>query len=250
MSPINTQPPLPLARRGSINTRGHSRMNTSPELANFNRPSPPPITASIDETIHENQQVVILEADPNPPMILPELQHLSSPPPPPPPPLFSHSPKSSLGVINIAIDENSASLRDAQSKSPIGEATSPSSHHRRGRGSVSENLGMTFRKVTDRMRSTSRSRNKSPPMSHEPAPYETLPQFSFPRSASARSPVDGMNQFGTLPISQVTSPVEQPEGAEGENIPFYRHPKEIRANMPPEQLQQGVYQKPESVPMV
>jgi hypothetical protein len=250
-SPITAQPPLP--RRGSL-SRGHARMNTSPDLGqgNFKRASPPPITASIDETIHENQ-VVILESDPNAPMILPELQHLSAPPPPPPPPLFSHSPKGSLGVINIAIDENPTA---AQSRSPLNETISPvagSPLHRRGRGSVSENLGMTFRKVTDRMRSTSRSRNKSPPMpAHEPAPYESLPPFSFPRSASARSPVEGNNnQFGNMAppsVAQRMDPVSPQDGSN--NAPFYRHPKEIRANMPPAQLQQGAYQPTETPPMV
>ncbi|KAF2196764.1 hypothetical protein GQ43DRAFT_484676 [Delitschia confertaspora ATCC 74209] len=256
LSPTTFQPNL--SRQNSLSNRsGHSRMNTSPDLGqpNYKRVSPPPITASIDETIHENQ-VVILEADPNDPPILPELQHLSGPPPPPPPPLFTHSPKNSLGVINIAIDENpSGSSLSAQSKSP-NEVVSPLTNsspsvHRRGRGSVSENLGMTFRKVTDRMRSTSRSRNKSPPIMHEPAPYESLPQFSFPRNASARSPVNGNNdQFGSMipppppppPMAPGTEQVIPPDNESNSNGVFYRHPREIRANMPPDQLQQGVYQ--------
>jgi hypothetical protein len=97
------------------------------------------------------------------------------------------------------------------------------------------------------MRSTSRSRNKSPPTAmHEPAPYESLPAFSFPRSASARSPVEGNNQFGSMTASSAEPAAPQEGTTLGQ--PFYRSPKEIRANMPPEQLQQGVYQPIEAQP--
>lgn len=255
LSPVNMAPRIsptyPLGRRGSLGgNRGHSR-NTSSDGTNYKRISPPPITASIDETIHENQ-VVILETDPAAPPLLAELQHLAAPPPPPPAPLqLNTSPKSSM-FINVAIDENP--IEKAQEAiSPI--ASSPHSH-RRGRGSVSENIGMTFKRVTERMRSTSRSRNKSPPMRAEIAPYESVPEFAFPRSASARSPIEGHGQeyFGKFspppppppppqPMEQVVSPIENPQ------FSGYRHPKEIRANMPPETLQAGVYQ-PVETPMI
>ncbi|KAF2463318.1 uncharacterized protein BDR25DRAFT_113826 [Lindgomyces ingoldianus] len=255
-SPITSQPSQ--GRRGSLSNRGHARMNTSPDLSappNYKRVSPPPITASIDETIHENQ-VVILEQDLSAPPLLAELQHLAGPPPPPPPPLFNHSPKSSLGVINIAIDEDS-SEKPQDSVSPIGGPTTsppPSVHgHRRGRGSVSENLGMTFKRVTERMRSTSRSRNKSPPMRNDISPYESVPEFSFPRGAGARSPHEGNNMFQQLPpppppppqpMEQVVSP--DAEVSKNQQFQGYRHPKEVRANMPPQMLQQGVYQPVEN----
>lgn len=257
VSPVNIAPrisptlPQP-TRRGSLGgNRGHLRMNTSPDLSvgpDHKRVSPPPITASIDETIHENQ-VVILEQDPNAPTLVAELQHLATPPPPPPAPASSNpnSPKSSVGLINIAIEEKP---QDAASPVAGPSATSsPINTHRRGRGSVSENIGMTFKRVTERMRSTSRSRNKSPPVQAGPSPYESVPEFTFPRSASARSPVDnrGTEYLGKLspppppptqPMEQAISPIDELRNSQFQG---YRHPKEIRANMPPQQLQPGVY---------
>jgi hypothetical protein len=44
-------------------------------------------------------------------------------------------------------------------------------------------------------------------------------------------------------MEQVVSPIENPQ------FSGYRHPKEIRANMPPETLQAGVYQ-PVETPMI
>ncbi|KAF2869890.1 hypothetical protein BDV95DRAFT_90379 [Massariosphaeria phaeospora] len=264
-SPNNSAPKIsptfPQGRRGSLGgNRGHTRMNTSPDVSsssptNYKRISPPPITASIDETIHEDQ-VVILEQDPNATQMVAELQHLATPPPPPPPPLFANSPKSiksNAGFINIAIEEN-PNERTQDAASPVSgpTATSPQSH-RRGRGSVSENLGMTFKRVADRMRSTSRSRNISPPSSMRDAisPYESVPAFAFPRSASARSPAEGNTEsyFGRFspplptasqPIDQISSPVDDHKNPQ---FAGYKHPKEIRANMPPVQLQPGVYQQ-------
>ena len=250
LSPVNMAPRIsptyPLGRRGSLGgNRGHSR-NGSSDGTNYKRISPPPITASIDETIHENQ-VVIIETDPAAPPLLAELQHLAAPPPPPPAPLnLNSSPKSSM-LINVAIEENPVE-KAPEAVSPV--AASPQSH-RRGRGSVSENIGMTFKRVTERMRSTSRSRNKSPPMRAEIPPYESVPEFAIPRNGSARSPIEGHGQeyFGRFspppvqPMEQVVSPIENP------NFAGYRHPKEIRANMPPETLQQGVYQ-PVEPPMI
>jgi hypothetical protein len=256
LSPVNMAPRIsptyPLGRRGSLGgNRSHTRMNTSPDILpppNYKRVSPPPFHASIDETIHESQ-VVILEQDPGAPPLLAELQHLAPPPPPPPPPApilhINTNSKSNAGFISIAIDENPEKPQDAIS--PV--ATSPHSH-RRGRGSVSEGIGMTFKRVTERMRSNSRSRNKSPPMSRpDISPYESVPEFSFPRSASARSPTEGHGgeYFGKLspppppppmPMEQTISPID-----ESRNPQFagYKHPKEVRANMPPQMLQAGVY---------
>ena len=150
-----------------------------------------PITVSIEET---------LEAAPQPPPLLPELQHLSPPPPPPPPPpptlfLPSHTHTSSVssgsgvGVINIGIEGQS------RSGTPVVDVpatvvecdvvpviqTSPS--HRRGR-SVNENFSSKMKSISERMRSTSRGRNnaKSPPLgmiSDTPSPYESLPPLYF-----------------------------------------------------------------------
>ena len=244
----SVQAAITAPRRSSLTNRGHNRLNTSQDVG-WKRVSPPPITASIDETLHENQ-VVIIEQDPNAPPILAELQHLAGPPPPPPPPVaFGHSPKSSLGVINIVIDENSGNCNQ---QTPV-EAASPNTSgsptlHRRGRGSVSENLGQRFRQVTDRMRSTSRSRNKSPPAEyHNPSPYESIPpSIPFSRRDAKSPSQESGAQFGAIPVpppaplasglgGQLMEQVIPPDDAKNALSSFagYRNPKEIRANMPP-----------------
>jgi hypothetical protein len=43
-------------------------------------------------------------------------------------------------------------------------------------------------------------------------------------------------------MEQVVSPIEGQQ-------PFYKHPKELRANMPPDTLQPGVY-IPDNTPMI
>ncbi|KAF2276235.1 uncharacterized protein EI97DRAFT_53004 [Westerdykella ornata] len=232
------------SRRESLSRRG----NTS-DVPNYKRVSPPPITASIDETIHDSQVVIIEQQDPSAPPLLAELQHLAGPPPPPPPPLFAHNSKPSLGVINIAIDEESGEKQGPVSPISAPPPTGSPHVHRRGRGSVSENIGMTFKRVTERMRSTSRSRNKSPPLTREIAPYESIPELAIPRNAGTKSPSETSDsQFGNLvpPPPPPPQPLEQvipPTTDESQNSQFqgYRHPKEVRANMPPETLQQGVY---------
>lgn len=256
ISPVNVAPRIsptyPPGRRGSAGSRGHARMSNAPNTSatpNYKRVSPPPVTASIDETIHESQ-VIILEQDPAAPPLLAELQHLAGPPPPPPPPLYTQSRKNSLGVINIAIDEKpNDKPQDAASPTSGPAGTGSPITHRRGRGSMSDNLGMTFKRVAERMRSTSRSRNKSPPLRQDMSPYESIPEFSFPRSATARSPTEG----NELPFSRLSPPpppplhpMEQaisPIDVSNPQYVVYRHPKEVRANMPPETLQAGVYQQ-------
>ncbi|KAH8731245.1 hypothetical protein GQ44DRAFT_736332 [Phaeosphaeriaceae sp. PMI808] len=258
LRPSPTYPPS--GRRPSLGSnRGHLRQNTSPEIlpaTNYKRISPPPFTASIAETIHETPR---------------------HPPPPPPPPLNLGG-ANHIGMINIAIDEGSADKLLEVSPASVPTTTSPHAH-RRGRGSVSDNLGMTFKRVTERMRSTSRSRAKSPPMMRavDISPYESVPEFSFPRTTttpSARSPPpqpegssggsvnnpelyfinNNSSSSGSssmvpppppppppMPMEQVISPIE--------GQPFYKHPKELRANMPPATLQAGVY-SPGDTPMI
>ncbi|KAI4707938.1 hypothetical protein J4E89_007568 [Alternaria sp. Ai002NY15] len=264
-------PTFPMGRRPSVGgSRGHSRQNTMPDVlpqTNYKRHSPPPITASIAETIHENQnhnQVIIIdqEEDRAPPL-LSQLQHLATPPPPPPPPLNLGG-HNGIGMINIAIDSNSPGEKPME-VSPTNPSATGSPHaHRRGRGSVSENLGMTFKRVTERMRSTSRGpqRAKSPPITMtraERSPYESVPEFSFPRGPNTRSPPgDSGNHHDSYfnqvpppppPPPPMPQPMEQvipPDNGQ----PFYRNPKELRANMPPNTLQAGVYQGGENTPMI
>ena len=164
----------------------------------------PPVTASIDETLHATEpsvQVVSVEAPP----LLPELQHLSMPPPPPPPPPpfygnnaanHSASSGSGLGVINIAMDDAGSGAvievpaypapqqngrpPDLEMRaSPPPTAARSNSNHRRGR---SENFSSKIKGITERMRSTSRGRNTKSPQtesSNTPSPYESVPPLYF-----------------------------------------------------------------------
>ncbi|KAL1626807.1 hypothetical protein SLS56_006709 [Neofusicoccum ribis] len=258
------------SRRESVSSRGSGNK----------RISPPPITASIDETLHGDQIIVVgePEAKENPPLLA-ELQHLAAPPPPPPPPMYhsGHS-RTGSGVINIAIDENPSGRTTTPAMPPPidipindnlpSRPQTGSPHmHRRGRGSVSESIGSRLRGVTERMRSTSRSRAKSPPNdygSHAPSPYETvipgLPvDFGHSRSNSSyqqrtKSPLSESQHFGDQipppppPVPQMGSPsfmeqvIPPDSNAPSRNADrgYMRHPREVRANMPPEQVQPGV----------
>ncbi|KAI9703787.1 MAG: hypothetical protein M1836_007557 [Candelina mexicana] len=231
---------VPPSSRRRNPSPGGDRSNPRKVAPGMNQPgtlgykSPPPVLISIDEAIQASAPVIDIHnndkkpAPPPPPPLLPELQHLSgptSPPPPPPPPSIfkpghtytnSGSSGSAVGVINIGIDDGSRGGTPAIT--PVIEVPPPpstSSHsHRRGR-SVNENLSSRIRGVTDRMRSTSRSRiNKSPPVEHHnnPSPYESVPPLW------TEQPVRG-NSSGTYT---------------GE-----KHPREVRAGMTPEQVRTG-----------
>ncbi|KAI9687732.1 MAG: hypothetical protein M1822_001812 [Bathelium mastoideum] len=270
-------------RRGS-----HARKPSQPETlmnTTYKQPSPPIVTASIDETLHEDQVVIIEDVgDSSPPPVLDELRHLATPPPPPPPPSIYHTHQhsgsvNSLGVINIGIEDqprhaspiaaNPSEVAKARGGSEMpssGPTPSGSPNmHRRGRNSVSDNIGSRIRGVAERMRSTSRSRNKSPPIeSFTPSPYETvLPPIPFGRHGSegrTKSPletiadsIDNSRVGGHMlpPPPPPLAPAEQYyDGAKppSRNNGFqgYKHPREVRANMPPEQIQPGVYLPSES----
>jgi hypothetical protein len=256
---LRPSPTYPISRRPSLGSnRGHLRQNTSPEILpplNYKRVSPPPITASIAETIHESE-VVVIDVDKisaSSPPVLSQLQHLATPPPPPPPPLNLGG-LSNIGMINIAIDEHPVEKPSEVSPTKVATTSSPQTH-RRGRGSVSDNIGMTFKRVTERMRSTSRTGARSPPTRvADISPYESVPEFSSFRGAAQQSPPiyngNSENYFNTIPppppppqpMEQVVSPIEGQQ-------PFYKHPKELRANMPPDTLQPGVY-IPDNTPMI
>ena len=158
--------------------------------------------------------------------------------------------------------------------SPIERMTSPADRAvttspnatRRGRGSVSESFGTRFRDLSDKMRSTSRNRVK-PPAEYRPSPYESIPpppmpiqhhrHESEPRAKSPYEQAMAAQNRHQIPPPPPFQPFRLPEGRlEETSVPpvslprsqsaagGYRNPKEIRANMPPETLQQGVYQTP------
>lgn len=143
-------------------------------------------------------------------------------------------------------------------------ASTASPTHRRGHGSISESFGSRIRGVADRMRSHSKSRAKSPPMLEATTyvpPYETaLPtdRVGHQRKKSvsrAKSPYEqamAEQQKSMLPPPPPPAPGPPTTGEQSKfsETPVpprslstkengYRHPKEVRANMPPEQLQSG-----------
>ncbi|KAK4544982.1 hypothetical protein LTR36_003887 [Oleoguttula mirabilis] len=156
---------------------------------------------------------------------------------------------------------------------PMDRATtaSPSMQRHRGRGSVSDTLGSRFRGVTERMRSQSRGANrvKGPPMPDAyQAPYETVlppvPSNHGRRESlsRAKSPYElamasgGQDQQIPIPppppfgppamgidgrFQETTIPPTNLPPSRSQSSTGYRNPREIRANMPPETLQMGVY---------
>ncbi|KAK4617968.1 hypothetical protein CLAFUR4_12431 [Fulvia fulva] len=251
--------------------------STARRLSNVRKISPPEVPyaqepeqiSSIDAALYDSEaQVIIIPEDPDNQPMLAELQHLNMPPPPPPPPMmFSQPQHNASGMINIAIDEITplqapkSAIEATPSSLPFGRsATASPSQHRRNAPSDS---GFSFRKFGDRMRSSSKNRTKSPPIEMQlaykqnaPAPYESVP--NMPPSFHGHVRRESMNQ------QRAQSPYEQAMAANAQD-PFartisppinetsippsslpgsragYRNPKEIRANMPPETLQSGVY---------
>lgn len=240
--------------------------------------------ASIDAALHDNDDshnIVIVPENPDlEQAVLPELQHLADmpiPPPPPPPPqplpasILPPVPKKHSGMISIAMDDEGLSdSRENQGielPQPAHRTTTVSpSTHRRNVPSGGESLGSRFRGLGDRMRSSSKSRTKSPSVETKPLPYETvLPQTSMGHGRResfgrrAQSPYEqamaaadkdaAARQNNMVPqspsieqrLNEYTIPPSSLPGARNPNANIYRNPREIRANMPPDQVQNGVY---------
>jgi hypothetical protein len=238
------------------------------------------IPVSIDAALHDEDHVIIIPEQSSHPPMLRELQHLAGPPPPPPPPtMYQHGRTHSSGLINIAIDESNPGTHTPDGPTlPMAmeraQTTSPSMHRKNAPSGSS-----WMRGFGDRMRSSSKSRTKSPVVG--PAPYETVlppPLASHVRrdslSSRAKSPYEQAMAMAAasasastappsdqIPIPPPPPPPPAPPGGSGSDgfrlnetsiPPFtlphrsrsssgYRHPREIRANMPPDHLQQGVY---------
>ncbi|TKA76883.1 hypothetical protein B0A55_03201 [Friedmanniomyces simplex] len=292
------KPNLPSTRRLSVGRGGHVRNISPPEINTGAMGAAPSGISSIAEALHGNDQILIIhdeDEEAQAPIMLPELQHLAGPPPPPPPPtMYTHqSNHSTSEMIDITIDNHLTALPNASPfmlpsttfgatlpsvayPAPMERATtaSPSlQRHRRGSGSVNETFGARFRGVTERMRSQSRSRAKSPPVPNggdafnKAAPYETvLPpmpsQHARRESLSrAKSPYElamsagGQDQLMPPPpppppappaamdmmFTETAIPPSNLPSSRSGSTTGYRNPKEIRANMPPQTLQQGVY---------
>ncbi|SMY27982.1 unnamed protein product [Zymoseptoria tritici ST99CH_1A5] len=271
--PQDSSPIHPLYRSGLTSAR---------RLSNVRKISPPDanaadgaesIVASIDATLRGSDHQVIIVPDQseiNPPM-LPELRHLAMPPPPPPPPLRIPE-RTGLGVINIAVDDKSPSSAVDKHGPPLPQpmerASTASPHHRRNAPSGSgESFGARIRGISDRMRSGSKSRTKSPttPADYRQSPYESFPlpfaaghqrHGSVPQTHRAQSPYEqamAQTQDQTQHnLAAPTSPSSEkrlyemnippsslPASRSGSASGGYRNPRDVRANMPPSHMQHG-----------
>ncbi|KAF7196661.1 hypothetical protein HII31_02031 [Pseudocercospora fuligena] len=162
---------------------------------------------------------------------------------------------------------------------PRSATASPTSHRRNAPSG--DGFSSRMRNFGERMRSSSKNRTKSPPLdtSWRPAPYESVktgydyhpksaqpggpaPYESIPGPPSshghkraeslthathrAQSPYEqAMAGQAVSPsterINETTIPPSSLPGSRSGSVSGYRNPKEIRANMPPNQIQHGVY---------
>lgn len=147
---------------------------------------------------------------PPPPPMLKELAHLAIPPPPPPAPLpFAvHNSRSPVpvvyggktsGAVEVVLDSDDQQ-NDPSPVVPLAETTVPvlaapappaSRGHHRGRSSVDNSIAGRISRATERLRSSSRSRNNSSvvsrtksPVDQGAAPYESIPPPPPPPGAS------------------------------------------------------------------
>lgn len=169
---------------------------------------------------------------PPPPPVLKELAHLAMPPPPPPaplpfaahaagkPPPVVYGGKTSRSIEIVTDGDDQSNAQDATGVVPLAETTvpvltapapPPSRGHHRGRSSVDNSLAGRISRATERLRSSSRSRNnssvvsrtKSPVEAGAAAPYESIsasqqqqqqqqhgPPVSY-HNRELRSPIDG-----------------------------------------------------------
>lgn len=258
--------------------RGHVRKISPPEHQSIDGQQPA-VTSIDEAIYADQQVIIVDTGSEEDPILLPELQHLAMPPPPPPPTLYQYVNKGDTDHAHAVVDVNLSTTGTANSGTTSDLSQAPSSFpqfpysmerastasphaHRRGHGSISESFGSRMRGVADRMRNGSRSRAKSPPTldaATYDSPYETvLPPFnpghlrreSFSR---ARSPYEQAmaEQQNAMPPPPPPPPAPPTPGADVKlnetSLPprsqsstsGYRHPKDVRANMPPDHLQAG-----------
>jgi hypothetical protein len=258
------------SRQDSMNMRPpHQRMGSLNEIVVS--PLPAPDSPEGVSAVFESSVVIIEDPDSHRMSgeILPELQHLAMPPPPPPPIGFhsaQNASATSLGVINISIDESGRAVTaptiDVISPSSPPATTGSPSAIRQGRSSANEvppastGMGAKLRGVRDRLRdrSASRHRAKSPPRVREytRAPYESIPEPpDFERIGSAPPMANrGESLIQTLRLSG-----EEPRNGGGsdrlQTLPsaaympgaasnVMRGPREILAQTTADQLQFGL----------
>lgn len=194
------------------------------------------VMISIDENVNIGHQdtddgeedVIVVNASAPALPLLPELRHLAQPPPPPPPPPPTHvrpglmhyktAEVGSSGLISIGIDGTSPNGIPIIDVPMRAQSAQPQSQTRE-RGSNDLIIGK-FTRATQRIRSGSRNRNRSPPVLDQYyqrlAPYESVPPPpppSIPTDIPARS--------------QTTSPYME------------RHPRQLEGFVPPETANNG-----------
>jgi hypothetical protein len=212
----------------------------------------------------------ILQPEPSPQAVIPELQHLMHPQG------STHkSRKDSIGVINIAIDDGPGSTPAPHAGIESALAATQSNSQN------SNSLSSKFRNVRDRMRDRSTARGKSPPRNIGRSPYESIPDQtiesfrvgSAPPASMQAPPMNGLSNASTFPsgdqlgglllpaTTYVPPGIERPQTtappSQGmpNNMTGYRNPKDIakamRASMmaPPPPLNSSVaaYTNPKQI---
>lgn len=282
-------PPEKLAMKGSPAAR-HMRKefeHTITSSQHQRRPSTSHLPVGVevvtnDNAIDDDEDVIIVNvSETDPVTVLAELQHLDAPPPPPPPPLMyppanmysspptqlvhqaTTSSSNSVGVINVPM-ERVVSPPQLQSHSRTGTPArptpsgSPNFHRRSSVSDTANSIGNKWRNVTERIRSNSKNRAKSPPMAmvevtFTPPPYETvLGSYQFPRGdIMPGSPPQGAHSMhgGSVAMSPLMEQAVAPDGRGHRRMRSlsgaavqYRDPKDLRANLPSDQLMGGALQ--------
>ncbi|TLD34484.1 hypothetical protein E2P81_ATG04649 [Venturia nashicola] len=198
---------------------------------------------TIDQTIRESQ-IMFVDRSPSPddedvpPVMLPELQHLVGPIPPPPPPMPLPPRQDSVDAPTLSpvafmpyeeepqqqakpthSRSNSSNNQIPQLSAP--EVTTPGGSvmtpggHRRGRNSISENVGSKFSGLRNRLRDRTPSRTRNPAISspiqqnQQPTPFEIVTQQQAQRQPAS---------YESLP--QQASPYESlPQATFGQSLP-------------------------------
>ncbi|KAH0349359.1 hypothetical protein KCU81_g2980, partial [Aureobasidium melanogenum] len=268
------------SRRGSVTKGGPNRKVTLTE--NNLQPQQSPLTnrPSIDQTLHDTQIVIVEDSELMLPELQ---HLAGPPPPPPPLMTTNRVSGLGVIDIAIGEEEpmvidvlptidralTAPPLNNYAQTQAQAQAHMQSQAQRRGRGSISEGIGSRLRSVTERIRNNSKSRTKSPPIeTHVPSPYETVLPSMFSRQppenslARATSPYEASPIIASAAASEASlamqnaipppppppPPPAPPAFVEQSEISAkssqgYPHPREVRANMPPETLlSPGVYQ--------
>lgn len=273
-------PPEKLIMNGSPAFEHRRRESTEHRtfgVGTYRLPPVPPLPIGVeiissDGEDEDGEEVIVVNvSELEPTTILAELQHLATPapPPPPPPPLLPppHSSPSmystpsrsrnsaalsagSVGMINIAMERVPSPQQ--RKDSPLAQARptltgSPSMRRRSSVTDTASTIGNKWRNVTERIRSSSKNRAKSPPIAEgqfvSSSPYETvLSSYPFSKDLPGSPPQGPHIMQGTSAMSPLMEQAIAPKSRLRSNskaVIEYHDPKDLRANVQDDQFVTG-----------